>query len=138
LIVTAALSTLVFAQSCPGDGGSGCGSCGSQQIISSQGVMSSMGPVTVVPAGTGIHINALVEDQENSELTVSFSVEDSSFVSVGLLDMTGEPLILIADGFYDPGNYRATFSTEDLEPGMYMLRVDALGGYAFARVYILS
>ncbi len=136
-IVFASATFTLFAQSCPGDGGSSCGSCTCQQSTSSERTISSMGPVTVVPAGTGVHINGVITGEDAGELTVSFSVEDSSFVTVGLTDTAGEPLILIADGFYDPGNYRATFSVAELEPGIYIIRVDALGGYAFTRIYLL-
>ncbi|MBN2587206.1 MAG: hypothetical protein JXA64_04535 [Candidatus Fermentibacteraceae bacterium] len=137
LLLLAVSALTLSAQSCPGGGGStGCGSCTDREVLYPGSVATRMGPVTVVPEGIGVHINGVLEDEDSPEVTVSFSVEDSSFVSVGLTDMAGEPLILITDGFYDPGNYRATFSAGELEPGIYILRVDALGGYAFATIYL--
>lgn len=56
--------------------------------------------------------------------SVIFSLAESSLITLGLLDLTGKPLALIADGFYPSGNHTASVDMEGLRPGIYLIKLD--------------
>lgn len=135
LFAVAALT--LQAQTCPSDGGgTGCGSC-SSETISGSPVITRTGTTVVVPPGLGLFINTVIEEEGSTEIKVSYSIVDNSEVALGLYDMEGRLIRLIADGFHEMGNHLVWFDAQDLEPGMYLLRLDALGGYAWNRIYLL-
>lgn len=148
LLLAAILSLSIHAQS---DGGScpscpdgqcdsatmeSCGSCQGSFSVSDM-LITNTGTTVVVPPGLGIFINAVIEEEGSSEVVVSFSLMENSDVVLSLNDLQGEPIRLITDGFYDMGNYRVTFDAGDLDPGMYIVRLDAMGGYAYNRIFLL-
>jgi len=120
----------------PGGGGAGHGSY-SSELVSGSPVITRTGRTVVVPPELGLFINTVIEEEGSSEIKVSYSIVENSEAALGLYSMEGELIILIADGFHEIGNHLAWFDADGLEPGMYIIRLDALGGYAYNRIYLL-
>lgn len=134
-IIVLALS----AQSCPDSGaGADCASCGSTGHNPATVNISRTGSTTVVPEGTGIHFYSVTQDMEASRVIISFALQDSSSVKLLLADMEGNTVMDITEGYYQAGNYRELFDTEGLSPGMYIVRLDALGGTGYTVIYLLD
>lgn len=137
LLLKIALLTLAAESVSRNPPGPGCFSCGEFAHPGPYTVVSRSGSTTVIPEGTGIHFYSVVEYQDVSEVSVHFALLDSSDVTLELADMSGETLMLIAEGVYGPGNYREVFSSEELSRGMYIIQLDALEGSAYTRIYLL-
>jgi len=138
LLLVPIVCLALFAQSCPSDGtGLSCGSCGSREAWGSERVISRTGTTRVVPEGAGLFITAVIEYEDTSLVSVHYSLVESSDVSLWLTDVSGEPLRLITDGYHEFGNHMATFPAEDLSPGMYTIRLDAMEATAYCRIFLL-
>ena len=48
-------------------------------------------------------------------------------VSINVYDVTGKQVAEIANGFYSPGTYDASFDGAKLPSGMYIYRMEAEG-----------
>jgi hypothetical protein len=48
-------------------------------------------------------------------------------VEVVLFDVTGRSVATLVDGVLEPGTYTRRWSTQDLSPGVYFLRMAAPG-----------
>lgn len=138
-ILLGIMAVTLSAQSCPDTGaGADCGSCGSTDQPASSVRISRTGATTVVPEGTGIHFYSVTQDMEASRVSISFALQDTSPVNLALTDMDGNIVMDIAEGYYEPGNYLELFDTEGLSSGMYIVRLDALGGTGYTVIYLLD
>ncbi len=86
----------------------------------------------------GIHIVSVVPNPASSITTVTFTLENSSFVTLGLFDTSGRAVSLIADGFYQAGNHTAVLDINDFPAGVYLIRLDALGHSITKRYVVLN
>jgi hypothetical protein len=75
----------------------------------------------------GICIGSVMPNPSASAIIVPFTLDRSSFVTLGLFDTSSRAVYLVADGFYQTGNHTASFNTVDVAGGVYLLRLEALG-----------
>jgi hypothetical protein len=137
LFLLAFTSGTILAQgSCPA---TGSGSCGGAPASLVTGRLPTRILSTVVePEDSGMMIYLVQEDQDSMQFSVHFTLEESDSITLGLSDKEGEPVALLADGYFEAGNHRIDRSTEDLEPGMYLITLEAPQGRVTVVIYLLG
>ncbi|MBD3278796.1 MAG: hypothetical protein GF388_10895 [Candidatus Aegiribacteria sp.] len=139
IIALVSITLTLAAQSGPSCGSCSGGGCsGSFTQPGPETGISCVSAITVTPEGAGIQIYSVIDERESSKITVNFALQENASIALGLQDMEGGSLALIADGFYESGNHMASFSTDSLEPGMYVVELSALEATARAVIYILG
>ncbi len=78
-------------------------------------------------SGQGMSLYTAVPNPSSFGASVSFSLEKSSFVTLGLFDLSGRLVSPVADGFFQAGNHTAGIETGGIPSGVYILRLNAMG-----------
>lgn len=64
----------------------------------------------------------------NSETSVSYTLENESFIKISLLDNLGKNIKILVEGVTKSGNYQHQLQTENLASGMYFLQLQSPRG----------
>ncbi len=75
----------------------------------------------------GVYLGVVSPNPLGSVATVPFSITEGGFVNMRLYDLTGRVVGPVKNGFYPAGNHTVALETGDLEAGVYILRLDAMG-----------
>ena len=71
-----------------------------------------------------------------STVIVTFSVDQSSEVSIDLLNLTGQPCAVLYEGYAEAGDHEVQMKRNDLPSGMYMLRMTTKDNRAIKKIII--
>jgi hypothetical protein len=84
-------------------------------------------PDQLVPLPTAFALRIADRNPIGLGVHVSFDVPSRAAVEVVLFDVTGRSVATLVDGVLEPGTYTRRWSTQDLSPGVYFLRMAAPG-----------
>lgn len=77
----------------------------------------------------------LFPNPSNDLIKISFDVKTASFVHVGITDLTGKQLIVVAEGKYS-GNIVKNIDVSELPQGIYLLKMEIDGKSATQKISV--
>ena len=78
-----------------------------------------------VPLEFGIH--TAYPNPFNSQVLLSYSIEEHGFTSISILDLTGREVASLVNQNTPTGNYSATWRADQMPSGLYVARLESLG-----------
>ncbi len=72
----------------------------------------------------------------NPETSISFSIPNSSLVSIKVYDVTGKEVAALLNEYRNAGNYKLNFNASKLASGVYIYKLDA-GNFSASKKMIL-
>lgn len=87
-----------------------------------------------LPAAYGLSQN--YPNPFNPSTVIQYAIKERSFVTLGVYDIQGRLVEMLASGERAPGEYRLTFTARGLPSGMYLVRLQA-GSFTDTRKMVL-
>lgn len=69
---------------------------------------------------------------------IKFQIPESSHVKLGICNVHGQEIAVIADEFRNAGTHTLSFDGSDLESGVYFIRLESNGNFTTERMIILN
>ena len=77
--------------------------------------------------GMGYELYPNVPNPFSMNTSITFFAPEQGEVAIGIYDMLGNLVKELTNETYDPGMYKLEFSSEDVAPGTYFVRMTAAG-----------
>jgi hypothetical protein len=85
------------------------------------------GSISTSVSGLGYELYPNVPNPFGSTTSISFFAPERGDVAIGVYDMLGNLVDEVTNETYEPGMYMLEFSSEDIAPGTYFIRMTAAG-----------
>jgi len=85
------------------------------------------GNISTMVSGMGYELYPNVPNPFGSNTSISFFTPERGDVMIGIYDMLGNLVEELTNDNYNPGMYMLEFSSEDVAPGTYFVRMTAAG-----------
>jgi len=87
---------------------------------------------------TELAISSIYPNPFNSTTTISYSVNQSGFTRMDVLDITGRHWATLVDGVKSAGSYSVNWSAGNVPTGLYILRISAGGEVRSAKIVLVK
>ena len=67
---------------------------------------------------------------------ISFNLKQSSDVNLAIYNLTGKQVLNITNQYFNIGSHEITFSSENLKPGVYLLKMNTQDNSEGIRLFI--
>ena len=85
------------------------------------------GNISTMVTGMGYELYPNVPNPFSMNTSITFFAPEQGEVAIGIYDMLGNLVKELTNETYDPGMYKLEFSSEDVAPGTYFVRMTAAG-----------
>ena len=85
-----------------------------------------------------INIEAAYPNPFNSSAKLRFNIDQSENISIKIFDLRGREIVVLAEEYFQPGEYEITWSPANLTSGIYFTRFESEGITEIQKIVLLK